>query len=321
MSSRAIRILDSGPLATVQDAGRFGYQDRGVPVSGAMDLQAFRIANSLAGNDETAACIEITWGGFQAEFMDRACISVTGADPKPRLNGHVFPCWSGIRVQKGDILETDIAESGCRIYLGVSGGVDVPVVMGSRSTYLRGGFGGHLGRALQAGDILPIGRGSRALIPKCPQGFIPAYTKNPLIRVVMGPQAETLIPESLNDFLSMPYEVTDRWDRMGYSLKGPVLTHAGQADIVSDGTVFGAIQVPGNGQPIVLMADRQTIGGYAKPAAVVSVDLPILAQLVPGDSIRFQSVSLWDARELSVSAEFRFRNWRMHELAGSGNGY
>ncbi|MBI5593927.1 MAG: biotin-dependent carboxyltransferase [Deltaproteobacteria bacterium] len=309
----AIRILGPGPLSTVQDSGRFGYQDHGVPVSGAMDLHAYRVANLLAGNRDVEACIEIAWGGFRAEFLAPARIAVTGADTKPGLNGRPFPCWSGIEAQKGDILEIKSPETGCRTYLALSGGVDVPEVMGSRSTYVRGGFGGHEGRALRKGDVFGLGQGGGAPISACPPALIPKYCDHPVLRVVLGPQAQALTPESLCRFFSSPYVVTDRCDRMGCSLKGPVLVHRNKADIVSDGTVFGAIQVPGNGQPIILMADRQTIGGYAKPATVISVDLPLLAQLVPGASVRFEAVSLWAARELAVTTEYRFQKWITHE--------
>ena len=298
----------------VQDCGRFGYQDRGVPVSGAMDIQALRIANILTGSHDAEAGIEITWGGFRAEFLARAQIAVTGADAKPSLNGRAFPCWSGIPVQKGDVLELNYAETGCRSYVAISGGVQVPEVMGSKSTYLRGGFGGHLGRPLQKGDVLGfgLGQGGNTQHLKCPGDLIPKYCDHPVLRVTLGPQADALTPESFIRFLSEPFIVTDRCDRMGCSLEGPVLAHRQKADIVSDGTAFGAVQVPGNGQPIILMADRQTIGGYAKPATIISVDLPVLAQLVPGSSVRFEAVSVWTARELAVNAEYRFQKWISH---------
>ena len=169
MNLKAIRIIEPGPLSTIQDFGRYGYQDRGVPVSGAMDLQAFRIANILAGNCDTGAAIEITWGGFQAEFLAPAQIAVTGADPKPRLNGRTFSCWSGIFAQKGDILEMNGPKTGCRTYLALSGGVDVPEFMGSRSTYVRGGFGGHKGRALQKGIFSAWGMGGKCLFRHVPE--------------------------------------------------------------------------------------------------------------------------------------------------------
>ncbi len=298
----------------VQDCGRFGYQDRGVPVSGAMDIQALRIANILTGSHDAEAGIEITWGGFRAEFLAHAQIAVTGADAKPSLNGRAFPCWSGIPVRKGDVLELNYAETGCRSYVAISGGVQVPEVMGSKSTYLRGGFGGHMGRSLRKGDAIGfgLGQGGNTQPLQCPGDLIPKYCNHPVLRVTLGPQADALTPESFIRFLAEPFVVTDRCDRMGCSLKGPVLAHRQKADIVSDGTAFGAVQVPGNGQPIILMADRQTIGGYAKPATVISVDLPLLAQLVPESSVRFEAVSLWTARELAVNAEYRFQKWISH---------
>lgn len=295
----------------VQDCGRFGYQDRGVPVSGAMDVQALRIANLLTGSRDAEAGIEITWGGFRAEFLAHAQIAVAGADAKPSLNGRAFPCWSGIPVRKGDVLELDYAETGCRSYVAISGGVEVPEVMGSKSTYLRGGFGGHMGRALRKGDVVGFGLGQRGKTPvmESPRDLIPEYCDHPVLRVILGPQADALTSECVIRFLSEPFIVTDRCDRMGCSLEGPILAHRQKADIVSDGTAFGAVQVPGNGQPIILMADRQTIGGYAKPATIISVDRPLLAQLVPGSPVRFEAVSLWTARELAVTAEYRLQKW------------
>lgn len=278
-----------------------------------MDLQAFRIANLLAGNSDTAAGLEITWGAFRAEILDSVNISVTGADPKPTLNGRSFPCWTGIKTRKGDILELNALESGCRTYLAFSGGIDVPVVMGSRSTYLRGGFGGYEGRNLREGDILETGEGGRAPLSGCPTTLIPAYSPRPVLRVVLGPQMDALTPESLATFLSSAYVVTDRCDRMGCSLDGSSLKHRLKADIISDGTAFGSIQVPGNGLPIILLADRQTIGGYAKPATVISADHSLLAQLVPGSTVHFEAVTLWTARELAVTNEYRMRKW-MHSI-------
>jgi antagonist of KipI len=279
-----------------------------------MDNQALRIANARVGNPDTEAGIEITWGGFCAEFLASARIAITGADPQPVLNDRHVPCWSGLTVQRGDILKMGYPAIGCRTYLAISGGVDVPLVMGSRSTYVRGGFGGYGGRVLQRGDVIawrPC-ESPRSVL-ECPNILIPEYSDHPTLRITLGPQAESLIPESLDLFLSATYTVTDRCDRMGCSLEGPVLTHRNKADIVSDGTMFGAVQVPGNGLPILLMADRQTIGGYAKPAAVISVDWSLLAQLTPGSTVCFQSVSLWEARELAVSAAYRFQKWITHE--------
>jgi biotin-dependent carboxylase-like uncharacterized protein len=309
----AIRIIEPGLLATIQDGGRFGYQDRGVPISGAMDIQALRIANALVGNGGTEAGIEITWGGFCAEFLASARIAITGANPQPVLNGRPVPCWSALAVQRGDVLKLGDPITGCRTYLAVSGGMDVPLVMGSRSTYIRGEFGGYGGRALQRGDIVAWRPCDNLVsVSECPNVLIPEYSDHPTLRITVGPQAEALTPAGFEIFLSSAYTVSDRCDRMGCSLEGPALTHRNQADIVSDGTVFGAVQVPGNGLPIILLADRQTIGGYIKPAAVISVDHSLLAQLTPGSTVRFQSVSLWNAREMAVRAAYRFQKWIAH---------
>jgi biotin-dependent carboxylase-like uncharacterized protein len=293
----------------VQDEGRYGYRDRGVPVSGAMDRPALRIGNILAGNRNGEAGLEITLGGFKAEFLGTMDFAVTGVNHCTRLNGQSVPNWTSLSAAQGDLLTVDQARSGCRFYLALAGGIEVPWVMGSKSTCLRGGFGGYHGRRLERGDILSIGRPAGKPIPELPAALVPSYSDEPLLRVILGPQEDRFTAVGLATFLSETYQVTERSDRMGCVLNGTAITHKDGADIISDGTIAGAVQVPGSGQPIVLMADCQTIGGYVKIATVVSCDLPLLAQVRPGSTVRFAAISLLEAREICMQREFRLRRF------------
>ncbi len=302
---RSIRILEPGPLATVQDRGRFGYRSRGVPVSGAMDLQAFRIANLLVGNPQTAAGIEITVGGFRAEFRCSAHFAVTGQEPGAFLNGRRVASWHSHPTREGDVLFVD-GTGGLRTCLCISGGINVAPVMDSRSTYVRGGFGGLDGRPLRAGDRLPLGIGG-AKLKSAPAELVPQYSREPVLRAVPGPQDDFISPAGMKDFFSNRYEVSARADRMGIALSGPVLELPMGADIISDGTCPGAVQVHGNGRPTILAADCQTTGGYVKIATVISADLPLVAQLSPGDRVRFEAIDLWRAREIYLRNEYLIR--------------
>lgn len=303
MSSKVIRIREPGLLATVQDRGRYGYQEMGVPVSGAMDQWALRLGNLLVGNGEYAACIEITMGGFAAEFLGDTVCTVAGLNESARLNDEPVPYWQPVTVARGDVLALDRGTRGARDYLFIAGGIDVPLVLGSRSTHLRGRFGGLDGRALRPGDELAAGHPSGRIVERFPQDFLPRYTDGPVLRVVLGPQDDRFTEAGLSTFLSGTYEVTARADRMGYRLEGLTIHHREGADIISDGIPLGAVQVPGDGQPMILLADRPTTGGYAKIATVISVDVPLIAQALPGAHVRFQAISLPEARELSLRRE------------------
>ncbi len=302
---RSIQILEPGPLATVQDRGRFGYRSWGVPVSGAMDLQAFRVGNLLVGNPQDSAGIEITAGGFRAEFRCRAHFAVCGQEPGIFLNGRRVESWRSHAAGEGDVLHVDAA-GGPRTCFCVSGGIDVAPVMDSRSTYLRGRFGGLDGRPLRAGDILPVGPGG-GWTGTAPAELVPRYSREAVLRAVPGPQDDFVSPESRTDFFSKWYEVSARADRMGLALSGPALSLPRGADIISDGTCPGAVQVHGNGQPTILASDCQTVGGYVKIATVISADLPLVAQLAPGDRVRFERTDLWQAREIYLRNEYLIR--------------
>jgi biotin-dependent carboxylase-like uncharacterized protein len=307
----ALRILEAGPLATIQDLGRWGHRDRGVPLSGAMDPQGLRLANALVGNGGGAAAVEITWGGFKAELAADLHFAVTGAALDAALNGRHVPLWTTCRGSRGDILTLGFASTGLRSYLAISGGIDVPLVMGSRSTYTRGQFGGFLGRALVRGDLLEAGPAPDPppSIRSVPDRLIPPHDCRPGLRCVPGPQEDLFTIQGMETFFQQPYAVTDRCDRMGIVLQGPRITHRDGPDIISDGTIPGAVQVPGSGQPMLLGADCQTTGGYAKIATVITADLPLVAQLTPGTQVRFTAVSLLEAREIYLKREYQLRRF------------
>jgi len=286
-------------LTTVQDLGRFGYQRYGVPVAGAMDSFAAKVANILAGNAENSACLEMTIMGPTLKVINQCNIAITGADLSPTLNGERIDTWATRPVKKGDVISFSGAQGGCRGYLAVSGGIEVPSVLASRSTYVRGGFGGYGGRAVRKGDVL---RGKfsepRTRIRYVPREYIPNYTSPATIRVVLGPQDDFFTENGIKTFLNSTYEVTPDSDRMGYRLSGRAIEHSKEPEIVSDGVAVGAIQVPGDRMPIVLMKDAGTTGGYPKIAHVISPDLDQVAQLTPGDSLRFKRIEIREAHEI-----------------------
>ncbi len=310
---RSILIAKPGPLSTIQDRGRYGYRSWGVPQCGAMDSQALRVGNLLVGNSRGAAGIEITMGGFHVEFQCSTHFALTGDLSGALLNGTHIDSWRAHPAKRGDFLvidNSDTLHTGLRTYLSISGGIEVPEVMNSRSTYLRGEFGGTGGRALRSGDELPLGTpaGPPEDFP-APSACIPSYSPEPVLRVVPGPQDDRISPNGGEVFYSEPYLVTERADRMGIALSGPVIDLPCGADIISDGTCPGAVQVHGNGQPTILGADCQTTGGYIKICVVISTDLPLVAQLVPGSRVRFTQVDLWQAREIYMQNEYLVRNF------------
>jgi len=287
-----IAVVKPGLLTTIQDEGRPGFLAYGMPLAGAIDPEAYAIANLLAGNPRGAAAIEMTLLGGAFRFEADAYVAVAGADMQATLEGVRVPCWAGFPVRTGEVLAFSSAVDGCRTYVAVRGGIDVPSFLGSRSTYTRGAVGGLAGRALAPGDALPIG-------PAAPGGAartvgahaVPRYDREVRLRVLPGPQDDHFTPEGLATFFGAPYTVSNRNDRMGYQLEGPAVRHRRGPDIVSDALLPGAVQVPGSGMPIVMMADSQTVGGYAKIGAVIEADLPKLAQTRRGDTVRFARCS------------------------------
>ena len=307
MSSDTLEVLAPGMLTTVQDLGRTSYQRFGVPQSGALDATALRVANILLGNREGAAGLEITANGPRFRFLADTVIAVTGANLGATLDGQPLPGWQSFLASNGSVLDFEGPNDGLRSYVAFAGGIDVPLVMGSRSTYLRGGFGGFEGRALMAGDILKTFSPEVALALEgngLPDDLAPeSVGHDHEIRVVLGPQEEAFSSDGVSAFLSSGYTVAQDSDRMGYRLEGPSIEHVGAADIVSDATALGSVQVPGAGHPIILLADRGTTGGYAKIATLVSPDISLLAQATPGDTVRFKAVSVAESHEILAEQE------------------
>ena len=285
----AIAVVKAGMLTTIQDAGRWGFQSRGVPVAGPMDPVSHRLANALVGNDRDAAALEITLLGPALEFMDERLVAVAGAEFELLLDGRSVPSNAPFTVSAGSHLRFGARRLGSRAYLAVSGGIAVPPTLGSRSTHLVSAMGGLRGRALTAGDRLPLGDPTRvpgtALAPQT--AIVPLPDGHATVRVLPGPQVEYFSADALEVLQSAPYVIGHHSDRMGFRLEGPRLAHARGADIISDATPLGVMQVPASGQPILLMADRQTTGGYPKIATVIAADIAVAGQLGPADSISF----------------------------------
>ena len=298
-----LHIERAGAFTTVQDLGRFGRLAEGVPQSGAADAPALRRGNILLGNDENAAALEMTLTGDHVRFEGSGAIALTGGDLRPCLNGRPVPMWTVVSVQSGDVLSFGgVCGRGVRTYLCVAGGIAVPEVMGSRSTYLKAALGGLNGRALKSGDVLNTGEPwigwPRAVGFACPLSLRTGADDAPL-RAVPGPQDDLIDPASVETFFTAEWTVTPQADRMGVRLAGPALKHVKGPDIVSDAIPLGAVQVPGSGQPIVMSADRQTTGGYVKIAVVHALDAARLAQKMPGETVRFSRISQEEGIALS----------------------
>jgi antagonist of KipI len=282
-----ISVVRPGLLSTIQDAGRPGWLAFGMPLAGAMDPEAYALANLLAGNTPGAAAIEMTLLGGTFRFEEDAYVGIAGADMRAALAGASVACGSAFPVPRGGELVFSAAVDGCRCYLAVRGGLDVPPFLGSRSTYVRGAVGGLHGRPLAAGDRIPVGPAAPAPPARALGAPDPRHGREVALRVLLGPQDGCFTPGGLATFLGSTYTVSNRNDRMGYHLEGPGIEHLHGPDIVSDALLPGAVQVPGSGTPIVMMADAQTVGGYAKIGAVIGADLPRLAQARRGDVVRF----------------------------------
>jgi antagonist of KipI len=301
-----LKVIEGGFLTTVQDAGRIGWGHFGVPPAGPMDPFAFRTANLLVGNPPDAAGLEITLVGPVLRASCECLVAVCGAEFDVWVGRLPAPNWHAVFVRAGYEIRFGQRRSGARAYLAVSGGIALSDFLGSCATYLPGGLGGLEGRALRAGDQLFLGRYRDSDLRDSdlsiragkawPRSTRLPYSPNPTLRVVMGPQDDYFTSGGLATFLESEFEVTQSSDRMGYRLSGPMIAHQSRADIVSDGVVTGSVQIPGDGQPIVMMADHQTTGGYPKIATVIRADLPLLAQCRPGDQVRFRAVSIAEAQ-------------------------
>ena len=307
-----IEIITPGLLTTVQDFGRVGVMKNGFTQNGAMDRYSMTVANRLCGNCDSAPVLEMTVLGVTARFTQDTVVCVSGADFGAKINDKPIKRNKAYKINNGDILSMGAAKSGMRAYLAVAGGIVGEYVFGSASTNLKFAFGGHFGKKLQSGDVLSIGTGAFPL-GEIDKWEIPEseYSKDAQLRVVLGPQNEMYTDEDIRLFLSQEYEVNAQSDRMGIRLSGEPLKSKNGMDIISDGIVFGSVQVPNSGEPIILMADHQTTGGYAKIATVISVDLPRASQLSAGNTVRFKSVTVEEAEQEAKKQKRFFDNLYM----------
>jgi biotin-dependent carboxylase-like uncharacterized protein len=299
-ANAVVRVLDAGPLPliSVQDLGRPGHLRYGIPPSGPLDRDAFVVANRLTGNPDGAAALECALVGPRFS-VDRACaIAVTGADMAITVNGERKPGWTTVPLAAGDEVRIGPAKRGVRGYVAFSGGIDVPVVLGSRATYARGRLGGLEGRLLRNGDTLRLFEARMPPVRRAVDPPDPDPGVEVTLRVVLGPEADRFTDAGVMTFLTSAYEVLQQSDRMGARLHGPRIAHARGHDIVSNGIALGGVQVPGDGQPIILLVDRQSTGGYTKIATVCSFDIGRLAQVKPGRHVRFEAIEVAEAHRL-----------------------
>ncbi|HTG70211.1 MAG TPA: biotin-dependent carboxyltransferase family protein [Candidatus Udaeobacter sp.] len=327
----SIYVVRPGLMATIQDLGRYRFQKYGVVASGAMDTGAARAANLLVGNGDHEAVLEITLTGTELLIETDTLLSICGADMSVTANGERLPLWRPVLVRGGVSVKFGACGSGCRSYLAVAGGFDVPEVMGSKSTYLRGAIGGFKGRALRSGDVLAArtpGRLSERIthfLGKDMNGSfaVPGWhashfaiagnLADPIIRAMPGSHYERFTAESQERLFSQTFQIAVQSDRMGYRLEGShKLMLASPFELLSEAVVNGTVQVPPGGDPIVLLADRQTTGGYPRVAQVASVDIPVFAQLKPGDRFRFEAITQHEAEQLYLDNE---RDLKMLEAA------
>jgi antagonist of KipI len=301
----AVRVIKAGMLTTIQDRGRWGLQSRGVPVAGPMDPVSHRLANALVANDADAATLEVTLVGPHLEFEDERVIAVTGADFDLGLDGKPMPLRAPFIAPAQSKLRFGARRQGARAYIAIAGGIQVPPTLGSRSTHLTSAIGGLEGRPLRAGDWLALGDAHRARRggPAPAEPIVPLPERSAVIRVLAGPQQEYFSEDALDVLQSAPYTIAQNSDRMGFRLEGPRLSHSRGADIISDATPLGVLQVPASGQPILLMADRQTSGGYPKIATVITADISVAGQLCPGETITFRVCSPGEALAALIAQE------------------
>ncbi|MCU0789158.1 MAG: biotin-dependent carboxyltransferase family protein [Verrucomicrobia bacterium] len=308
-------VLAPGILTTVTDLGRYGFARYGVAPTGGLDGFSLRIANLLVGNPENAAVLETLAMGLRLKVLSEVSVAVTGGNLTPLLGAQPLPMWRSLTLRPGEVLSFTAPARGFRSYLAVHGGVDVPLVLGSRATNLSSGFGGLEGRPLRKGDLIAGGQrlsAERAVERVFPAAWIPDYPSPWRLRVVWGPQEEQFTDESRQTFVSNLYSVSSDSNRTGIRLNGAALqVKAGVSEsIISEGVVAGAIQVPGDGQPIILLGETVS-GGYRKIATVISADLPSLGQIMPGDQVGFSAVGLAEALQALRLAEERVRSFAL----------
>jgi biotin-dependent carboxylase-like uncharacterized protein len=301
---KALRVEHPGLLATVQDLGRPGLAALGVPLSGALDADSARLANRLVGNPDESAVVEMTVSGARFEALDDVVVAAAGAWMPARLNGAEAPAGRSVRLRPGDRLEFGPAADGCRTYLAAAGGIDVAPVLGSRSTQMSPGFGGLGGRALRKGDLLKVGP-APGVSPQrsVPPAGLARFPRPARVRVLPGLQEELFSGTAIEAFLGSTWRASSRSNRLGVRLEGGTIAPARQAEIPPEAVVPGSIQVPAGGEPIVLLAEGPVTGGYPKIAVAISADLPVLAQLRPGDPVRFERTTLAQAARARLAHE------------------
>jgi biotin-dependent carboxylase-like uncharacterized protein len=294
--------------------GRYGFSQFGVPPSGVLDTFSLRVGNLLVGNREREACLEITIMGLKIKVLKEVVIAITGGDLSPTLNEEPLEMWRTHLLVEGDVITFKKVRAGCRAYLAVSGGFVVPKIMGSSSTYLSGNFGGLEGRKLRRGDILyslNISPPLNKLGLRFPSDWILSLDKKVPLRVIPGPQNHHFTEKGFQTFCSSSYQVTPQCDRMGVRLEGPKIERRSDVEesIISEGLISGAIQVPGDGKPIIILTELVT-GGYTKIATIISTDLSKVAQLKPGDQVRFKPISIEEAHDLLKEQEEKLKGFR-----------
>jgi antagonist of KipI len=313
----------AGFLTSVQDLGRPGLREFGVSLGGALDPHALRVANLLVGNKESAAGLEVTFGGLRLRFVDDRIIAWCGGNFDARVGSTPLSSGHPAVVHSGEDLSIESPATGCRAWIAISGGIDVPIVLGSRSTDLKAGFGGINGRPIRDGEEVLLGKNSerskklaerldrlRIASWKPPHDWSSTAQREPWLRFTRGTDAEQCLPEAMEIFAAERFFVSPDSDRMGVRLDGPRLERGSQADLLSEAVAPGTIQVPPSGKPILLLNDCQTIGGYPKLAHVITVDLGIAAQLRPGDMVRFREASLADAHRALIERERDLEQFR-----------
>jgi antagonist of KipI len=300
---KAFEVVNPGIYTTLQDLGRPGYMKYGIPASGVADRFSARVANLLVGNQREAAVLETTLFRLELLALENLAIAVTGGDLSPAVNKTPLPMWRAVSIQKGDRISFRGRKKGFRAFLAVRGGFSGPRYLGSRSVFSRG----LMGNALKTGEILEAENFAVRPLHNAPipPHLLPDYSSRPTLRVILGPQQDRFSPEGLATFLSSEYTVSPQSDRMGYRLEGPKIEHLQGADIISEAIARGAVQVPGDGLPIIMLWDAQVSGGYTKIANVITADHDLLGQTMPGEGLRFKEVTLAEAQAALRGQEMR----------------
>ncbi len=305
MTVRKVKILKSGMLTSVQDSGRIGFQSSGMPVGGAMDNLSLRLANIVLGNTADAACLEVTLAGPEILFEKQTHFCICGAEMQAKLNDTPIENGKAIWAKKNDILKMSFASKGCRAYIAFSGGINVKPIMGSRSTFLAGKIGGFKGRQLKTGDVLTLGQiTGKPMQKNLHDDLLNSIFSNKPIKILPGPEIKSFASDAIKKLLSGTFTLSPDSNRMGYRLTGEkISTKTNKKGIVSSPVPMGCIQIPPDGQPLLLMADRQTTGGYPRIAVAATIDLPRLAQIKPGDQLCFEEISLDEAQKFLQERE------------------